>query len=186
MEIKAQLNKPYTKQERIDFIIENNYVKGYEIRETEEAIEAWGFSDNELLTRAKEAKKIEASQKAYEYINNGALYEFEQGKHIEANDGNIAKLGLAAVELVLKQDAESTIEWCTAEDEIVQFNAEQLQQIVQGLKNEQSRVWVELYPEFIQQVEQSQTAADVNAVIIDYNRLNVELKAGKRTLKEAE
>ena len=42
MEIKAQLNKPYTEAERLNFIIENNHKKGYEIRETEEALEAWG------------------------------------------------------------------------------------------------------------------------------------------------
>ena len=47
MEIKATLNKPYTEKERIDFIVEQNHNNGYEIRETETAIEAWGYTDEE-------------------------------------------------------------------------------------------------------------------------------------------
>ena len=42
MEIKAKLNKPYTEKQRADFIVANNHQKGYEIRETETALEALG------------------------------------------------------------------------------------------------------------------------------------------------
>jgi len=45
MEIKAKLNKPYSDYERMDFIVEQNHINGYEIRETEEALEAWGYTD---------------------------------------------------------------------------------------------------------------------------------------------
>lgn len=45
MEIKAKLNKPYSDFERMDFIVEQNHINGYEIRETEEALEAWGYTD---------------------------------------------------------------------------------------------------------------------------------------------
>ena len=38
MEIKAELNKPYTDKQRADFIVENNHNLGYEIQETEDAI----------------------------------------------------------------------------------------------------------------------------------------------------
>ncbi len=47
MEIKATLNKPYTEKQRIDFIVENNHQHGYEIRETETALEAWGLTEEE-------------------------------------------------------------------------------------------------------------------------------------------
>ena len=47
MEIKAELLKPYTENERINFIVEHNHKNGYEIRETETAIEAWGYTDEE-------------------------------------------------------------------------------------------------------------------------------------------
>lgn len=143
--------------------------KEYVLSEGEYVLYDADFKEKELI-EAKEAKKLEASKKAYEYIKNGALYEFAEGKHIEANDGNISKLGLAAVELVLNQDAESTIEWCTAEDETVNLNAEMLQKIVQGLKAEQTRVWTVLFPEFLKQIEQTQTLEEVKSIVIDYTQ----------------
>ena len=54
MEIKATLEKPYTEQEKNDFIIDNNRKLGYLIEETEEALLALGYTDEE------EAEKREA------------------------------------------------------------------------------------------------------------------------------
>ena len=47
MEIKATLNKPYSSKQRADFIVENNHQKGYEIKETETTLEAWGLTTEE-------------------------------------------------------------------------------------------------------------------------------------------
>ena len=47
MEIKAELKKPYINNEKMDFIVEQNHQKGYEIRETETALEAWGYTNEE-------------------------------------------------------------------------------------------------------------------------------------------
>ena len=47
MEIKATLNKPFTDKQRADFIVENNHQYGYEIKETETALEAWGLTEAE-------------------------------------------------------------------------------------------------------------------------------------------
>ena len=47
MEIKNKLNKPYTENERIDFIVQQNHQNGYEIKETETALEAWGYTEEE-------------------------------------------------------------------------------------------------------------------------------------------
>ena len=47
MEIKAELKKPYTDKQRIDFIVEQNHKNSYEIRETETALEAWGYTEEE-------------------------------------------------------------------------------------------------------------------------------------------
>ena len=54
MEIKATLNKPYTEEQRIDFIIENNRKQGYKIEETNEALEAWGYTEQEEEEKEKE------------------------------------------------------------------------------------------------------------------------------------
>lgn len=59
MEIKAKLNKPYTDKQRIDFIVAQNHTNGYEIKETENALEAWGYTEEEKQAQAKEARKKE-------------------------------------------------------------------------------------------------------------------------------
>jgi hypothetical protein len=47
MEIKAFINKPYSRSERTDFIVNNNHMLGYEIRETDTQLEAWGYTEEE-------------------------------------------------------------------------------------------------------------------------------------------
>ena len=59
MEIKATLNKPYTDKQRIDFIVSENHTKGYEIKETETALEAWGLTAEEEAEKEKQARKQE-------------------------------------------------------------------------------------------------------------------------------
>ena len=54
MEIKAQLNKPYMEDERISFIVTNNHQQGYEIRETELALQAWGYTEEEKAEKERE------------------------------------------------------------------------------------------------------------------------------------
>ena len=54
MEIKAELKQPYTDKQRIDFIVEQNHKNGYEIRETETSIEAWGYTDEEIKKQERE------------------------------------------------------------------------------------------------------------------------------------
>ena len=56
MEIKAELLKPYTDEQRIKFIVENNHKKGYTIEETETALVALGETDEEK--QAKEQERI--------------------------------------------------------------------------------------------------------------------------------
>ncbi len=56
MEIKAELNKPYTDEQRMSFIVEQNHNLGYEIRETETALEAWGYTEEEIAQQ--EAERI--------------------------------------------------------------------------------------------------------------------------------
>ena len=56
MEIKATLNKPYTEKQKADFIVENNHQQGYEIREAETELQAWGYSGRERRTRKTKKK----------------------------------------------------------------------------------------------------------------------------------
>ncbi|MBQ6908097.1 MAG: hypothetical protein IJQ28_06940 [Clostridia bacterium] len=54
MEIKAELQKPFTVQERTEFIVHQNHQLGYEIRETETALQAWGYTEEEIEQQERE------------------------------------------------------------------------------------------------------------------------------------
>jgi DNA-binding transcriptional MerR regulator len=54
MEIKAELLKPYAEEQRLDFIVEYNHQLGYEIRETETSLQAWGLTEQEEEEKEKE------------------------------------------------------------------------------------------------------------------------------------
>ena len=56
MEIKAQLNKPYTEEQRMNFIVQQNHTLGYEIRETQTALEAWGYTEEEKQQQERQRK----------------------------------------------------------------------------------------------------------------------------------
>lgn len=66
MEIKSTLNKPYTEKQKMDFIVENNHNLGYEIRETETALEAWGLTQEEKDQQEKQQKILEIDSKISE------------------------------------------------------------------------------------------------------------------------
>lgn len=53
MEIKTKLIKPYTEEQKLNFIVEQNHNNGYEIRETETALDAWGYTTEELEQQEK-------------------------------------------------------------------------------------------------------------------------------------
>lgn len=54
MEIKAKLLKPYTEIEKLDFLVEYNHKLGCKIAITETALEAWGYTQEELENKEKE------------------------------------------------------------------------------------------------------------------------------------
>lgn len=47
MEIKAELKQPYTEQEKINFIVEQNHKLGYTIEEQEDKLVALGYTEEE-------------------------------------------------------------------------------------------------------------------------------------------
>ena len=170
MEIKAELQKPYTDKQRLNFIVQQNHQKGYEIRETEEELQAWGYTDEELLATAKQNKYNEANNGAKEYLESGnALFELEEGKHIEATDGNIGKFTAFALAFVTGQlEPTDTVEWNTKEDENIQLNQNQVSIILFGLGAVQTNVWTNKFPAYLQAIEQAETVEEVNAIVIDY------------------
>lgn len=54
MEIKATLKKPYTENERMEFIIQYNHNLGYTIEETETELQALGYTQEEIDAQERE------------------------------------------------------------------------------------------------------------------------------------
>lgn len=54
MEIKAELKQPYSNTDRMDFIVKYNHGLGYEIEETETALVAKGYTDEEMQEQERE------------------------------------------------------------------------------------------------------------------------------------
>ena len=54
MEIKAELLKPYTDEQRILFIYENNHKKGFTIKETETSLVAFDYTELEKQVQEQE------------------------------------------------------------------------------------------------------------------------------------
>lgn len=174
MEIKAELLKPYTDEQRINFIAEENHHNGYEIKETEFALQAWGYTEEEKLQQAKQAKYNEANNGAKVYLESGnALFEFEEGKHIEATDGNIAKLTAYALAFVTGQlQPTDTVVWNTKEDETVELTQKQIVTIINGLGTVQALVWSVQFPQYVQAIETAETVEEVEAIEIIYTSEN--------------
>lgn len=71
MEIKAKLDKPYTEEQRINFIVEQNHQRGYEIRETQTALQAWGLTEEE-----QKQADLENKQKSVRAVREQYFIEF--------------------------------------------------------------------------------------------------------------
>lgn len=54
MEVKAQLEKPYTEEQRIQFIVDFNHKLGYTIEETETHLNAIGYTEEEKQEQERE------------------------------------------------------------------------------------------------------------------------------------
>ena len=129
-------------------------------------------SEEEKLQEAKKAKYDEANIGAKKYLESGnALYELEEGKHIEAFDGNMSKMTgyLLAFEAgIYKPD--DTVIWVTKEDETLHLTKEQIAQILQGIGEVQAYVWSVQFIAYIQAIEKASTVEEVEMIKIDYQK----------------
>ena len=125
-------------------------------------------TEEEKLNEAKTNKYNEINNGAREYLESGnALFEIEEGKHIEATDGNIAKL--SAYALSFMTGVQEVVYWNTKEDETISLNQEQLTQALMGLGEVQATVWNVKFPYYLKLLENAQTIEEVNAITVDYS-----------------
>lgn len=101
MEIKATLNKPYTDKQRVDFIVTQNHTNGYEIKETETALEAWGFTAEEIAEQEKQAQKADlvAQLDALDLKTIRALRAIQAGQGTQADKEKLADLEEQAAQI---------------------------------------------------------------------------------------
>jgi hypothetical protein len=122
------------------------------------------------LEKAKAAKYEEANTGAKEFIANGnALFEFDEGKHVEATDGNIGKFTAYALAYVTgKLQPEDTVVWNTKEDENVELDQEAVVTILDGMGQAQATVWAVKYATYAAAIKAAETVEEVEAIEIDY------------------
>jgi hypothetical protein len=124
----------------------------------------------EQFLKAKQDKYNEANTEAKAFLESGnALYEFEEGKHVEATDGNIGKFtGYAVGYITGKLQPTDTVDWNTKEDETVFLTQEQVGDILDGLGKVQGYVWTVQFPAYVQAIQAAQTIEEVQAIRIRY------------------
>ena len=75
MKIKTKLIKPYTENEKMDFIVQYNHGMGYKIEETETALEAWGYTEEEKQEQERKRINLHSMTKREMFLG---LYQAKQ------------------------------------------------------------------------------------------------------------
>lgn len=160
MEIKNILKKPYTGLQKNNFIVENNHKKGYEIRETEEELQAWGADENDLLIQAKQTKIRENDLKRDEALNQGIEYK---GVLFDSDTDQKVNL-IAMVETMGETD---TIVWFGKDNQPLECNKEDLINIGGLITQLHSFCWNK-NAQIKSLINEAQTIEEVEAIVIDY------------------
>lgn len=165
MEIKSELKQPYTEKERMDFIVEQNHNNGYEIKETETALEAWGYTEDEALILAKEQKQKENTALAKNAVENG--YVDFKGAQFETNAQTVGDL--TASMLLVQQAGLESYSWLTKDDKVVELTLEDFGTLGGLIAQYKAGVWNEKYLNFKEQIENAETIEEVNNIELNYD-----------------
>ena len=164
MEIKAELKQPYTEKERIDFIVEQNHKLGYTIEEADNALLAWGKSDEEILEQAKFEKQAENTTKAKLAVENGHVVF--KGAEFETNAQTVGDL--TATMLLMQASKIETYMWLSKDDQVVELTIEDFGTLGGLIAEYKNTIWQEKYITYKTQIEQAQTVEAVNKIKLDY------------------
>ncbi len=166
MEIKNKLEKPYTEEQRLEFIVENNHNKGYEIKETKDELQAWRFDKYELLKQAKQAKIQENDLKRDEALNQGIMY-----KDVLFDSDTDQKVNLLAIVSTMQE--EDIITWFGKDNQPLECNKEDLINIGGLITQLHTFCWNK-NAEIKALINEAETIEDVESVVIDYTMPNPE------------
>ena len=166
MEIKAELKQPYTEKERIDFIVEQNHKLGYTIEETDDALLAWGKSDEETLEQTRFGKQAENTTKAKNAVENG--YVTFKDAQFETNAQTVGDLTATMLMLQAQQDPNAIYMWLSKDDKVVELTLEDFGTLGGLIAEYKNTIWQEKYIAYKTQIEQAQTVDAVNNINLDY------------------
>ena len=166
MEIKATLNKPYDEIDKLDFIVSNNHLLGYEIKETETALEAWGLTEEENLTLAKKNKYLENSNKAKEARYNQEFTITVQSRICTFDTSEETQRDLLTAFAVCSTGG-TYDGWTTNNGVELDLTLEDVALISNTFK-ELSNVYGK-WNQFKELIDAAQTIADLEAIDINYN-----------------
>lgn len=126
------------------FLSEYEYLVGDNICiDNAKLINVWkSFKSKAASDEAK--KYLESGEALYEFVHNGNTY------HIEATDGNIAKIGLKVTALLMANDLETIFPWNTKEDINIEINALEGKAIAEGMEAVQTEIWTVKYPAYLE------------------------------------
>ena len=174
------LAKPFSDVARADFVCEHQGLNYYEddnciimYPNTEKIVNGKIVdisTSPEYLAQQLEVKRAEkleeCTQKAYDFIQNKALFEKSPTQHIEATDGNIGKF--SAFMAGFNGGMIESVPWSTYENENITLNFGEAMTVLQGLLEVQADVWTVKHNAFIVQINNAQTIEELNAIAIDY------------------
>ena len=166
MEIKAELKQPYTEKERIDFIVEQNHKLGYTIEEADNALLAWGKSNEEFLEQARFEKQAENTTKAKQAIEDG--YVTFKDAQFETNAQTVGDLTATMLMLQAQQDPNAIYMWLSKDDKVVELTLEDFGTLGGLIAEYKNTIWQEKYIAYKTQIEQAQTVDAVNNINLDY------------------
>lgn len=123
------------------------------------------------LKAAKEEKYQQALQGAKDFINNGALFRYDDNNTIEATDGNIGKL--TAYAMALQTGAFETVTWTSKEDNVLTLNKDEVQTILTGLGAVQADIWNNQFITYKTSIENAQSLDELKTIEIEYKNIEI-------------
>lgn len=124
------------------------------------------YTDEEKFEIAKTDKYTEALEKAEQYIQEQACYQYDTNNSIEATDGNIGKF--TAYALALQSGLAESVTWTTKEDNVITLELEDVITILTGLGNVQANVWNVQFIAYKNAIESAETIEEIEGIIINY------------------
>ena len=165
MEIKAELKQPFNEKERINLIVEQNHKNGYTIEETDNALLAWGKSDEEILEQTR-FEKYEENQKALDKARTSHVFTVTLQNYeceFDTTDKTQADLNSAAISASMGQPWL----WTTNNRITLSLTTEDIQ-IVSLAYMQSVNADIAKWTEFEEQIEQATSLEELNSIVLEY------------------